>query len=202
MKTRGKAGALAAIALAAALAACSPIGVGIGAGAVVGVGAAQERGLRSAAEDTALKLAISRRLLENKLALFTKVTVTVVEGRVLLTGAVRYEENRDLAAELARQSESARQVLNEIQVTPEGTIFNYTADAAITAKLKAAIFGDPRVRDINYAVETVNAMVYLIGIARDEKEIERVLEHARNIAGVKRIVSHVLARDDPRRFNP
>jgi osmotically-inducible protein OsmY len=89
--------------------------------------------------------------------------------------------------------------MNEIQVTPGGDIFDYGHDAGITAKLRAEIFNDAKIRDINYVVETVNSVVYLMGIARTEKEIARVIDHARDVTGVRRVVSHVLTQDDPRR---
>lgn len=183
----------------ALLAACSPIGAGVGAGAVVGVGALQERGLKSAATDTGLKLAISQRLLADRFQLFTKVTATVVEGRAMLTGAVQTQKSRNRAQALAAQVGGVREILNEIQVTPGGDIFDYGHDAGITAKLRAEIFNDPEIRDINYVVETVNSVVYLMGIARTEKEMTRMIDHARDVAGVKRVVSHVLTQDDPRR---
>lgn len=192
-------GLLCAAGVAGMQAACSPIGAGVGAGAVVGVGAVQERGLKSAATDTGLKLAISQRLLAGQFQLFTKVTVTVVEGRVMLTGAVPTQKSKDSAQALAAQVQGVREVMNEIQVTPGGDIFDYGHDAGITAKLRAEIFNDPQIRDINYVVETVNSVVYLMGIARTEKEITRVIDHARDVTGVRRVVSHVLTQDDPRR---
>ena len=58
---------------------------------------------------------------------------------------------------------------------------------------------DGDVLSINYSVETVNGTVYLIGIAQDEAELVRVIEHARGIEDVKRVVSHVVLKDDRRR---
>ena len=58
---------------------------------------------------------------------------------------------------------------------------------------------DPEVFDINYSVETVNGVIYLMGIAQSKVELERVTDHARELAGVRRIISHVRMKDDPRR---
>ena len=55
------------------------------------------------------------------------------------------------------------------------------------------------VLSINYSIETVNGTVYLLGIAQDDAELVRVIEHARGIENVKRVVSHVVVKDDPRR---
>jgi osmotically-inducible protein OsmY len=40
-------------------------------------------------------------------------------------------------------------------------------------------------------VQTVNGTVYLLGLARDQSELERVTLHARTIPGVKKVVSYV-----------
>ena len=40
----------------------------------------------------------------------------------------------------------------------------------------------------------------LLGVAQNQQELDRVLNVARNIANVKRVVNHVLMKDDPRRF--
>ena len=58
---------------------------------------------------------------------------------------------------------------------------------------------DSDVLSINYSVETVNGTVYLLGIAQDEAELARVTEHARSIEDVKRVVSHVVLKDDRHR---
>ncbi len=58
---------------------------------------------------------------------------------------------------------------------------------------------DERVRTINYNIETVNGVIYLIGIARDRDELDRVIEYARNIPYVRKVVNYVLLSSDPRR---
>jgi osmotically-inducible protein OsmY len=44
---------------------------------------------------------------------------------------------------------------------------------------------------INYNIETVNGTVYLIGIAKSQLEVDRVIAHARSLGYVKRVISHV-----------
>jgi osmotically-inducible protein OsmY len=181
---------------------CEPVSLAIGAGAVAGYGAAQERGLKQAAVDSGIKVGVSERLLQKSVDLFGKVSVAVVEGRVLLTGAVRSDADKDEATKLAWPSEGVREVINEIQVTSGGNLADIGGDAWITTRLRALLIGDRQVSDINYSIETVNGVIYLIGIAQDANEINRVTDHARTIAGVRRVVSHVLTKDDPRRQKP
>ena len=55
------------------------------------------------------------------------------------------------------------------------------------------------ISDVNYTVETVNGIVYLMGIARSRPELDKVTTHARNIAGVQKVISHVRLSGDDRR---
>jgi osmotically-inducible protein OsmY len=61
------------------------------------------------------------------------------------------------------------------------------------------MLSDRDIHAINFTLTTVNAIVYLLGIARTEVEHQKLVEHARNVKGVKKVVSHVLLKDDRRR---
>ena len=47
------------------------------------------------------------------------------------------------------------------------------------------------VYSINYTIDTVNGTVYLLGIAQDATELQRVRAHARALDYVRRVISHV-----------
>jgi osmotically-inducible protein OsmY len=76
---------------------------------------------------------------------------------------------------------------------------SYLNDARITAQLRFQILIDAEVADVNYSVDTVNGTVYLMGIAVDQAELDRVTDYARAISGVENVISHVRLSDDPRR---
>lgn len=178
---------------------CEPTGVIVGATAQVGVAVAQERDLMDAADDKTIQLKINARFLDADPALFRRVETEIVEGRVLLTGNVPRPEDRVEAARLVWQVNGVREVLNEIAVNDRSGVVDYFKDSWITTKLRAKMIADGEILDINYSVETVNGVVYLMGIAQDEAEVERIVLHARDIAGVRRIVNHVRLKSDPRR---
>jgi hypothetical protein len=50
------------------------------------------------------------------------------------------------------------------------------------------------VRSVNYNIETAEGSVYLIGSARTEAELHHATDLARNVPGVKRVVSYVEVR--------
>ncbi|MGH6949168.1 MAG: BON domain-containing protein [Kiloniellales bacterium] len=190
---------LIALVLAAALGGCSATGVAVGAGATVGVAAAQERGLQGGFKDAQTAIEVNRLLLEESTDLFGQVGVDVVEGRVLLTGSVRAPESRVTAVRLAWQAPGVREVINEIQVTDTSSLGNYARDTWISTQLKSRLLLDGEISSINYNVETVNQVVYILGLGQDQTEIQRVISHAKDIPHVSRVVSYALAKDDPAR---
>ncbi|MDP6305486.1 MAG: BON domain-containing protein, partial [Alphaproteobacteria bacterium] len=176
------------LALPSLLSACA---TAAGAGATAGVAASQERGLGVAIDDSAIHAKIWRLWFDTDPHIFLEVGVDVHEGRVLLTGTINSPQNRLDAVRLAWQVEGVRQVIDEIQVTDEGGVLDYSRDVWITAQLRSKITFDSEILAINYSIETVNKVVYLMGVAQSEAEIDRVIRYARNIDYVRKVVSHV-----------
>lgn len=168
---------------------CVPLA--IGAGAATGAAVLQERSVGANLDDTTLRLNIEGLLQKEGGPLAEQVGVEVSEGRVLLTGAVRTPDDRVRATMVSWRSAGVKEVINEIQVTDKSSLGNLAKDTWITTKLRARILADTQVNDLNYSVETVNGVVYLIGIAASQQELDRVIGYARNISGVGKVVNYV-----------
>lgn len=194
---------LAARALCVAFAAFSltgcAAGLGVGALATTGVAVTQERSTRQALTDAEIRLTINNKLLNEDYGLFADVSTEVVEGRVLLAGSVPRPEQRIRAAELVWSTPDVTEVVNELTVAGDSGVGSYARDVWISTQLRGKLLGDKYVSSVNYNVETVDQVVHLIGIARTEQELERVVNHARRVAGVREVVSHVLTKHDERR---
>ncbi len=171
----------------------------IGAATTTGVAIAEERSVGDAVDDLTIRAELNHLFFRDNVELYRDVSFSVVEGRVLLKGTVTTPENRIHALRLAWRAAGVREVINEIQVTDDSGILDYARDTWISAQLKAKLLVDGDVLSINYSVETVNGTVFLLGIAQDETELARVTEHARGIEDVKRVVSHVVMKDDRHR---
>ena len=81
-------------------------------------------------------------------------------------------------------------MIDEIQVTTEGSIGATAKDLVIEGKLKAKLLFAKGVASINYRWRAVNGIVYLLGLARTEIEHAKVLTILRDTDGVDRIVDH------------
>lgn len=178
---------------------CSPVGLAVGAGASVGIAAAQEGGFRGAVTDSAIQLKIADLYLKHSFEMYRKLSATVKEGRVLITGSVPNPDMRVDAIRLAWQAEGVKQVLNEVTVDDgKGGVFSAVgttvSDSVITTGIKTKLMLDKYVQSINYNVDTADGNVYLMGIAQDQKELNRVLDYARNTSNVKNVVNYVRLR--------
>ena len=118
----------------------------------------------------------------------------------MLTGVVTTDQARADAVRLAWQASGVHEVLNEIQVrSAEEPGLDQTNDLWIQEKLKTRLLTDSEVKNVNYMVDVTDSVVYLLGIAQSEAEMARVIAHARDISGVKRVISHVILKTDPKR---
>lgn len=178
--------------------ACTPIGAAVGAGATVGTAAAREGGIGQAWTDTRIRAYILDAWFRHDSEMFRKLEMTVREGRVLITGQVAKQEQRVDAVRLAWQAPGVRQVINEIRVEGSDGISGFARDSWITTQLKTKMIFDRDIQSINYSFDCVGATVFLMGVARDQEELDRVINHARNISYVKEVVSYVRLRTDPR----
>jgi osmotically-inducible protein OsmY len=188
-----------ALSVATALGGCTVPGMVIGAGATVGVAAVQERGVGNAARDARIGVEINSALLQKNDKLFGETIIDVVEGRVLLTGILDSEAAKAEAERQAWTVAGVKEVVNEIQVGPGRSVGEYARDKRIGTELRTALISDARIADVNYTTVTVKGVVYLFGIAKDETELDRVLQHVRTITGVRDVVNHVILKDDRRR---
>ena len=174
----------------------------LGAATTTGLAVAEERAVGDAVKDLAIQAELNHLFFQDDLALYNDVSLSVVEGRVLLKGSVPTHEDRIRAGWVARQASRVEEVINEVQVTGEGGILDYAKDRWISLMLDTKLLLDLDVLSVNYDVSTVNGTVYLLGIAQDEGELELVKALARSVDGVERVVSHVIMKDDPRRPAP
>ena len=184
------------LALLAALVLAAPVlsgcvSMAIGAAATGGVAVAEERSVGTQVDDLTIKVEINQALFTFNERLFQDVSIDVTEGRVLLTGKVPEPDDRVDAVRIAWQATGVKEVINEIQVTDTGGVESYLKDVRISNELRADLLFDGEVNSINYNVETVGSIVYLTGIAQNQAELDRVIDHARTISGVKEVISHV-----------
>jgi osmotically-inducible protein OsmY len=183
--------------LIVALAGCSPVGMAVGAGATVANMAMEERGFGNAVRDDVIWTDINGRLINKDPKLFQNVNLQVHEGRVLLTGLVQKPEDRVEATRIAWEPDGVREVIDKVKLGRSRDFGDISQDQFLVQEINLKLLLDRDIRQSNYSVDCIRSTVYLMGIARTPAELERVIDHVRDVPYVRAVVSHVRVRTDP-----
>ena len=174
----------------------------VGGVATVGLATVQERSVKDAAIDLKLELQLQEELFRsNTEKLFITVDIHIIEQRVLLVGNVSSQELRDQAARIAWEiSPKIKDVLNEITIGKNASLVSEAKDARISLSLSGLLIADTEISDINFSHSVSKQVIYLIGIASNDKELDKVIYHARTVKGVTKVISHIMLKNDKRRL--
>ena len=158
---------------------------------VAGATISQDRSAREISSDSLLQSNIKNQLAQNDR--LTLIGVKVSEGKVLLTGKVSTLRDRFEASKIAWQEPEVQNVKNRITVTSNtGKSGEYSAtDTVITSEIKSRLLLARNVRSMNYSFETIDGVVYILGIAQNQNELNEVINIVEEIPGVKTVESYV-----------
>ena len=155
----------------------------------------EERSFNNFVEDTIIVAQLKNAYFSNNEKIFFNVSVEVTEGRVLLTGSVEQIDERIEATKLAWGIEGVNEVINEIQISNDEGILDYADDLIMKTKINAKLLLDKDILNLNYSVEVVNSVVYLIGIAQSQKELDSVINISESTYGVQNVINYVRLKD-------
>ena len=155
----------------------------------------EERSFNNYVEDTIILAQLKNEYFSNNENIFFQVSVDVIEGRVMLTGIVEQIDERIEATKLAWGIKGVNEVINEIQISNDEGILDYADDLVMKTKINAKLLLEKNILNLNYSVEVVNGIVYLIGIAQDQKELDAVIEISKKTYGVTSVISYVRLKD-------
>ncbi len=172
---------------------CVPLAVVGGAGAI-GYTAAEERSVGTAIDDAAIETQINAKFVaQSNRNSFARITTDSNEGRVLLTGSVPDQATKINAYNLTWQVAGVAQVLNELKVDSNAKFSarQYASDVWISTQIESRLLFAEGVKSINYSIETIEGVVYLMGIAQSRQELNAATQVASEVPGVQKVVSYV-----------
>ena len=155
----------------------------------------EERSFNNFVEDTIIVAQLKNAYFSNNEKIFFNVSVEVTEGRVLLTGSVEQIDERIEATKLAWGIEGVNEVINEIQISNDEGILDYADDLIMKTKINAKLLLNKDILNLNYSVEVVNGIVYLIGIAQSQEELDSVINISESTYGVQNVINYVRLKD-------
>ena len=149
------------------------------------------RSIGTIIDDNAQEMAIRSRLFANKrINDNSNITVTMYNGRVLLTGEVRDQQIATEAVQVVQMNGNVREIRNFLVVGPMSTFSERSYDAGQTAKIKAALM-DIKMSGFNTTnikVVTEHGTSYLMGIVT-RSQAQAVSDKARQVTGARSIIT-------------
>lgn len=156
----------------------------------------EERSVGTFIDDTVIIAKLKNIYFSQNEKIFFNVDIEVSEGRVLLTGTVESSDIRIEATRLAWGVDQVQTVINEIQISNTDSILDFADDLVITTKIKAKLLLDKNINNLNFSIDTVNRVVYVIGIAQNNNELDRVIEIINSIYGVEEVINYVRLKEE------
>ena len=140
------------------------------------------------AADTEIGAGASKRLLEDKKAEWTGVTVLVFAQHVAIAGAVKSAEMKKRVEDIVRRDPKIRSLRNELLV---GDVASLARDTALEAEINATLTAASGVSSVNMRWCATGGNVVLMGVAQSQREADLALQKTRAIKGVRSVKSHL-----------
>ncbi len=150
-----------------------------------------DRSIGEFVDDVLIKTVLKNSYFDQSEKIFFNVDVEVSQGRVLLTGIVDNIDLRIEATRIAWGVKGVQTVINEIQISESNNILDFADDLVISTKVMAKIMLDEDVNSLNYNIETVNKIVYIIGISSSSDEKQKVIDLSKEVFGVEEVVDYI-----------
>src|SRR3954470_24414251 len=121
-----------------------------------------------------------------------QIDVETFKGTVQLNGFVDTPASKDRAGEVARNTKGVTKVQNNLTVKSDPrSASDVVDDGAITAKVKAALAGDPRTKAHQVNVEVREGAVQLSGFVDNSEAKSTAEELARSVTDVKSVDNEI-----------
>ena len=120
------------------------------------------------------------------------IKVETRKGEVMLSGFVSNQAQAERAIQVARGTAGVKLVSNKMDLKDgAASVGNTVDDGVITAKVRAALLGDPSINSTDIAVVTRKGATQLSGFVNDQTQISRAIDLTRMVDGVKSVTNEM-----------
>lgn len=142
-------------------------------------------------DDSTITTKVKAALLADEDVKGLDIKVETRKGEVYLSGFVDSQAQMDRAITVAKGVEGVKNVDNKMTLkTTETTVGEKIDDGIISTKVKAALAGDEGIKNsTDIIVETRDGEVQLSGFVNDQAQMDRAVEVARGVEGVKNVIN-------------
>tara|TARA_B100000575_G_scaffold245385_1_gene209949 strand:+ start:338 stop:931 length:594 start_codon:yes stop_codon:yes gene_type:complete len=156
------------------------------------------RSIGTQIDDNIMQKNLSSRLLLKDKKYVLSVNTKVLDGRIFITGKVEDPEEKLQITKMAWETNGVRSVKNNIIIKEEFNFKQSAKDLLITSQLRTAMIVNKKIKSTNYNIDTYKKRIYIYGIAQDKDEMKQVIEEAKSILDVDKVVASILLVEDLR----
>ena len=175
--------------------------VGVSSKGIFGTGvsvAFDPRSVGTQIDDSIMQKNLSARIVLLNKDYFISVKSKVLDGRIFLTGKVDNPEEKLKLTKLAWETKGARSVRNDIKIKEEFNFKQSAKDLLITSRLRTALMFNNEIKSRNYQIDTYKKRIYIYGIAETKEELKLVVDEAKSILDVEKVIASILLMEDLR----
>jgi len=154
------------------------------------------RTLGTQIDDSIMQKNLQARLALTEKKYLVKISVKVLDGRIFLGGSVNEPEEKLKITKMAWETKGTRSVKNNIFIKKEFSFKNTAKDILITSQLRTALILNKNVKSANFNIDTVNQTTYIFGIAHTEDEKREIIQEAKQIVDLEKLVTSILMVSD------
>ena len=126
------------------------------------------------------------------------VKTKVLDGRIFITGKVNTIEEKLKITKLGWEIKGARSVKNDLKIKEKFNFAQSAKDVLITSQLRTALITNKKTKSVNYDIDTYKKIIYVYGIAQNEKERAEVINEAKQILDVEDVITSIFLIKDLR----
>ncbi len=175
--------------------------VGTGSKGVFGTGvsvALDPRSLGTQIDDSIMQKNLGTRLVMMNSNYILSVKTKVLDGRIFLTGKVDNPEEKLKITKVAWETEGVRSVRNDIKVKEEFNFKQSAKDLLITSQLRTVMILNKNIKASNYNIDTYKKKIFIYGIAITKEERKEVIDEAKGILDVEKVIASIFLVEDLR----
>lgn len=158
------------------------------AGSLVGSASTSTRGFSGTIEDTYLMSKIVSQITLLKLSNFSNITVSVINGKVLLAGNTKNQEKRLELIQKVWEIRGVEEIYNEVEIGTRDSFSKRTEDFIFEVKVENRLLLEPGIYSNNYNVDVVNGNVYVMGISSDIEEKTKIEKFLNSMDDIKKLI--------------
>jgi len=154
------------------------------------------RTLGTQIDDSIMQKNLVARLALTEKKYLVLISVKVLDGRIFLGGKVDEPEEKLVITKMAWETKGARSVKNNISIKQKFSFKKTAIDILITSQLRTALILNKNVKAANFNIDTINQKTYIFGIAHSDDEKKEIIQEAKQIVDLKKLVTSILLTSD------